>query len=479
MARPPRPYRTAPQRPRTSHAQPRHSHRPQTHSSAYVVLALLLLLVGTSGYVYARVFGAVEKISSAEEVRVVPTPQSSAPTPALLQQPFTVLIVGVDVREDAAAEGVRSDTLIVARVDPNEGWASMLSIPRDTLVDIPSDLCPTQKINAAYACGYANPTLYDQVSDPHDSGVALAADTVEDYLGITIDYTMQVDFNGFQRLVDALGGITVDVPRAILDPEYPTENDGFMRLYYPAGLQRMNGEQALRYARTRHIDNDFGRAQRQQQVIQAGLNELQRQNVLEQIETAPKLLDALSESIRTTLPLDNVATLRGLAQFAQTLNSDRIKRLVLQPETNPDGSSTLIGDYSNLEWDPAYVQRMVRDWQTAPGATVEADQPDAVVQVQNGTDRRDLGAQVTTALNERGFRMADAADALDADVPSTVILDYTGDHTIARQLADELGVDAASIRTGPDEPAPPDVDIVVRLGDDYEPPFGTNEAARN
>ena len=290
---------------------------------------------------------------------------------------------------------------------------------------------------------------------------------------------MQVDFNGFQRLVDALGGITVDVPRAILDPEYPTENNGFMRLYYPAGLQRMNGEQALRYARTRHVDNDFGRAQRQQQVIQAGLNELQRQNLLERIETAPKLLDALSASIRTTLPLDNVATLRGLAQFAQTLNSDRIKRLVLQPETNPDGSSTLISDYSNLEWDPAYVQRMVRAWQTAPGATAEADQPGAVVQVQNGTDRRDLATQVTTTLDERGFHMADAADAPSADVSDTVILDYTGDDTTAHQLADELGVDAASIRTAPDEPAPPDVDIVVRLGDDYEPPLGTNEAARN
>lgn len=479
MARPPRPYRTAPQRPRATHAHPFYSRRSQTHSTAYVVLALVLLLVGTSGYVYAHVFGAVEKISSVEEVRAVPTPQSSAPTPALLQQPFTMLLVGVDVREDAAEEGVRSDTLIVARVDPGEGWASMLSIPRDTLVDIPSDLCLSQKINAAYACGYANPTLYDQVNDPHDSGAALAADTVEDYLGITVDYTMQVDFNGFQRLVDALGGITVDVPRAILDPEYPTENNGFMRLYYPAGLQRLNGEQALRYARTRHLDNDFGRAQRQQQVIQAGLNELQRQNVLEQIETAPKLLDALSESIRTTLPLDNVATLRGLAQFAQTLNSDRIKRLVLQPETNPDGSSTLISDYSNLEWDPAYVQRMVREWQSAPGATVADDQPDAVVQVQNGTNRRDLATQVTTALDERGFRTTDAADAPSADVSDTVILDYTSDDTVARQLADELGVDATSIRNAPDEPAPPDVDIVVRLGDDYEPPLGMDEAARN
>ncbi len=441
------------------------------------------MLVISGAYAYQRVFGALNKISSTEDVRALPTPDSSEPPPALLQQPFTILVIGVDVREDAEKEGVRSDTLIVARVDPQEKWVSMLSIPRDTVVDIPSDKCATQKINAAYSCGYANPDLYEQVNDPRDSGAALAADTVEDYLGITIDHTMQVDFNGFQQLVDALGGVTVDVPRAILDPEYPTENNGYMRLYYPAGLQRMNGEQALRYARTRHVDNDFGRAQRQQQVVQAGIDELKRQDLLQLVETAPKLLDALSDSVRTTLPIDNLATLRGLAEFAQELNSDRVRRLVLQPETLPDGSSTLLSDYNNLRWDPQYVRRVMREWETEPGQPVIYDAEDndgiVTVQVQNGTLQRNLATEVTTDLDVRGFQMARPADAPDDDVPNTLIIDYTGNDATVRELADALGVDERYIRTQPNEPAPGNVDIVVRLGNDYEPQIDTSTSAGN
>ncbi len=481
MSRPYRPYRLASQRSRLPHAQPRRSRPPQAQPGSYLIaLAVIVMLTIGGAYAYQRVFGAINKISSAQDVRVLPTPSSSEPPPALLQQPFTLLVIGVDMRENAEKEGVRSDTLIVARVDPVEKWVSLLSIPRDTVVYIPSDECATQKINAAYSCGYANPDLYEQADDPRDSGAALAAETVENYLGITIDHTMQVDFNGFQQLVDALGGVTVDVPRAILDPEYPTENDGYMRLYYPAGLQRMNGEQALRYARTRHADNDFGRAQRQQQVVQAGIDELKRQDLLQLVETAPKLLDALSDSVRTTLPVDNLATLRGLAQFAQDLDSDRVRRLVLQPETLPDGRSTLLGDYNNVRWDPQYVRRVVREWETAPGEPVMYDAEDddgiVTVQVQNGTLQRSLATQVTTDLDVRGFRMASPADAPSDDALNTLIIDYTGNEATVRELAEALDVDEQYIRTQPDEPAPENVDIVVRLGNDYEPQIDTSSS---
>lgn len=489
MSRLQRPYRT-PLRPPTrspvqslrSHAQPHTAQTSATHS-----IGLLLILVATfvvalgSLYAYQRVFGALNKISSAQEVRVQPTPVAGEGTLSpLLQKPFTTLVIGTDVREDPDAEGIRSDTLIVVYVDPVEQWASMLSIPRDTMVDIPTDRCPTQKINAAYACGYSNPSLYPDVKNPRDSGAALAADTVEDYLNITIDYTVQVDFNGFQQLVDALGGITVDVPRAILDPEYPTEDHGFMRLYYPAGLQRMDGVQALRYARTRHVDNDFGRAQRQQQVIQAGLNELKRRNILELIDTAPKLLDALSESVRTTMPINNITTLQGLAQLGQNISANRVKRLVLQPETNPDGSNTLLGDYNNLEWDPAYVRRMVDELYTPPDRpAVAADGQTITVQVQNGTRQQGLATQVSNFLADRGFETEAPVDAPAGSVPHTLILDYTGNEAIAQQLAQLLSVDPQNIRREADESLPTNIDIVVRLGQDYQPNVDADEAAQN
>ncbi|PLS82820.1 MAG: LytR family transcriptional regulator, partial [Chloroflexi bacterium] len=323
MAQPQRPYRTP------NRVPPRRPSAPRRQVYGFdggrrgsgcglVVVALLLLLFGGGAYAYNRVSSALGQISSGEDVR--PTTIAKGPPPALLQAPFNVLVIGVDLRPNDPTEGARSDTLIVVHIDPVQKWASMLSIPRDSLVKIPNDQCPNAagtKINAAYACGYRNPEIYGTGIDSEDAGAALAAETVEQFLGIKIPYTAQVDFNGFQKIVDTLGGVPVDVPRAILDAEYPTEDYGYMRLYIPAGLQRMDGTTALRYARTRHADNDFGRAQRQQQVLQAVLDEIKRQGIVSQISTATKLLDVASQYVRTNLRIDDASTLTGLANLAQ------------------------------------------------------------------------------------------------------------------------------------------------------------------
>jgi polyisoprenyl-teichoic acid--peptidoglycan teichoic acid transferase len=337
----------------------------------------MLMIVACLGtiYVYNSVFGVLNHISSAKDVRkdIRPTAVNSEPPPTLLQAPFNVLVIGVDLRDGGQpVDDVNSDTLIVVRVHPLEQWASLLSIPRDTLVAMPHPVCSgATKINAVYACGYNNPHIYGQDIDPEDSAAALAADTVEEYLGITIDYTAQVNFDGFQKLIDTIGGITIDVPRTILDAEYPSEDYGYMRLYIPAGLQRMDSKTALRYARTRHVDNDFGRAKRQQQVLQATLDTLKRQGTLERFESIPQLLQVLNQSVRTTLPLNDIDMLRGLAELAQSLHTGRIQHFVLMPGLSPDGSPNLLSDLSSaLEWNPAYVRHIVEEFQSPPSAAV-------------------------------------------------------------------------------------------------------------
>jgi LCP family protein required for cell wall assembly len=477
MAQPQRPYRAPnrvpPRRPAPSSPRAYGTGSVRRGSGCSLIIAALLAVLCVGGaYTYKRISGAIGAISSGQEVR--PTQVASGPPPAILQEPFNVLVVGVDLRSNRQEEGARSDTLIVVHVDPARKWASMLSIPRDTYVQIPNSTCggaSGAKINAAYSCGYSNPSIYGPKATPEDAGAALAADTVEEFLGITIDYTAQVDFNGFQQIVDALGGISVDVPRALLDAEYPTEDNGYMRLYIPAGLQRMDGVTALRYARTRHADNDFGRAQRQQQVMQAVLDELKQQGVLTQIEAAPKLLDVASQSVRTTLKLNDLSTLRGLAALAQEIKPDRIQRLVMRPETNPDGSSNLLGDLSSaIQWDPAYVQRIAQQFQLPPGE--QAPTP-AVVQVQNGTLIRGLAGQVTTDLEVRGYKTTRPIDAPENGIPHTLILDYTGKPEVTKRLADLLNIDPQYIKDSATEAAPPSVDVVVRLGEDYQPPTGS------
>lgn len=429
------------------------------------MLGLMMAICLSVIYAYSSLFGVLNHISRAKEVR--PTTVNAGPPPALLQQPFNVLIIGVDLRNgQQPGNDVNSDTLIVAHVDPLEQWASLLSIPRDTLATIPHSACGSAtKINAAYACGYKNPQIYGRKIDPEDSAAALAADTVEDYLGITINYTAQVNFDGFQKLLDTIGGITIDVPRAILDAEYPTEDYGYMRLYIPAGLQHMDGKTALRYARTRHVDNDFGRAKRQQQVLQAILDTIKRQGILERFEATPQMLQVLSETIRTTLPLNDIGTLRGLAELAQNLHADRIQQFVLKPERNPDGSPNLLSDLSStLEWDPAYIQRVVEQFQSSPDTAVGGA---GIIQVQNGTQVRGLAAQLTSSLDMHGFKTVPAAEAPAKNIPLTVILDYTGQKTTARQLAQFLNIDERYIQDVSNQNPPPNVDVVVLLGRDY------------
>lgn len=478
MAQPQRPYRNPnrvpPRRPAPPSARDYGlKTRRRSSGCGLVIVALLAVLCVGGAYTYNKVSDTINVIGGGVDVR--PSAATAGPPPALLQTPFNVLVIGVDLRANSPDDGARSDTLIVVHVDPVQRWASMLSIPRDTLVTIPSDQCENAggtRVNAAYSCGYRRPEIYGLKDSPENranAGAALAAQTVEQFLGIKINYTAQIDFNGFQQIVDALGGVTLDVPKDILDAEYPTEDNGYMRLYIPAGLQRMDGVSALRYARTRHADNDFGRAARQQQVLQAILNEIKSQGVLGQIEAAPRLLDIARQSVRTTIQIKDPSTLRGLADLAQNLPPERIQRLVIKPEQNPDGSSTLLSDLSSvLEWDPAYIRRMAQQLELPPGA---APQAPVVVQVQNGTFIRGLAGQVTVDLEEiGGFTTAQAADAPQKGIPNTLILNYTGQQETAQRLADFLQVDPQYIQDLSGESAPPNVDIVVRLGDDYQAP---------
>lgn len=169
----------------------------------------------------------------------------------------TVLILGLDARPE---EGMvtRSDSLILATVDPAQQYAGMLSIPRDLYVEIPG--YGPDRINTAHVLGE---------SRYQGGGPDLADETVERTFGVRVDRTLRLNFRGFIAIVDAAGGVTIDVENAIIDYEYPTENYDTMVVEFQPGTQHMSGERALQYARTRHGSSDLLRAERQQQVIVA------------------------------------------------------------------------------------------------------------------------------------------------------------------------------------------------------------------
>lgn len=181
-------------------------------------------------------------------------------TPTIVDQPINILLLGSDARPGEAIDGVRSDIITVLNLDPTVGSCRLLSIPRDTRVDIPG--IGSTKINHALMEG----------------GVPLTQQTVLSYLGVEIDYYALIDFVGAEQVIDAIGGVTIMNDTAF-------ELSGYS---FPAGEQRLTGPQAVAFARYRGgPDGDFGRMRRQQIVLEA---------LIEQVSNA-----SIPEVVRATL----------------------------------------------------------------------------------------------------------------------------------------------------------------------------------
>ena len=385
--------------------------------------------------------------------------QPAVVAPGALDAPFNVLLIGVDKRPNAD-DGVRSDTLIAVHVDPQQKRAAMLSIPRDSVVQIPN--FGQAKINTAYSDGYNNAArIYGPNTTADAGGGALAAETVEQFLGVKIDYLAQVDFSGFAQVVEALGGVVVDVERPLLDAEYPTADYGVERIYIPAGLQVMDGRTALVYARSRHSGDDFGRSKRQQQVLHALLEQVKARGLLENVAAFGDLTSVLTKNVRTTLPLQDPAALAGLAALAKDLSADHVAQLSVNPN---DVQATIDG--SDLYWNQADLEALVARWQ---GGGPAADT--ARVQVVNGASVEGVATGVSTLLRGNGFALVDPATTAQR-YPNTLVVDYTGHPDVAKRLATTLGLDMQRVQSPPGPDAPPKpgaVDILVVVGSDFKP----------
>ena len=226
------------------------------------------------------------------------------------QRRVNILILGLDSGDwdsPGRAGPPRSDMLLVLSVDTINREAGLLSIPRDLTVDIPGILRPN-RINTAHRFG----ELYDM----HGGGPGLTMRTVEGLLGVPIDYYVRIDFRAFERIIDEIGGIVVDVPGELrVDPLGPDNT-----LTLEPGEQYMDGPTALAYARSRNTPRgDYDRIERQQQVILAMREQVLRLEMLPLlIFKAPRLFQELSEGLQSDLPLDQAIRLVWLGRSIQS-----------------------------------------------------------------------------------------------------------------------------------------------------------------
>lgn len=230
------------------------------------------------------------------------------------KQYIHILLLGLDRRDD---EPTRSDTMIIVTVDLWDGVASMLSIPRDLIVNIPG--YGQDRVNAAF--------VYGQTAHPDDpvAGPALAVETVSNQFKVPIEHYIQIDFKGFRGVVDAVGGVDISVSEEIDDAEYPTDDYGYKHIHFDPGCYHMDGEQALEYARTRHASSDNERRDRQMQVMQAVLD---RTGDLNAARRLPEIVKSLGPSVQTSIPWEGQLS---LARMSRRVNAAGVTRYSIAP----------------------------------------------------------------------------------------------------------------------------------------------------
>lgn len=295
-------------------------------------------LIGNFEPIVIEDFNVQEQEQPAVEVTAT---AAAVETAAAASERVTILLMGIDRRPGEPFVS-RTDTMMLLSIDPETNSAAMLSVPRDLYVEIPGH--GRNRINTAFVYGAQN-------GGPA-GGAALAMETVSYNLGVPIDHFMMVDFSAFVRSIDAIGGIDVYVPRELYDAKYPDMNYGYDPLYVPAGDNHFDGALALKYARTRYVDNDFGRAGRQQQVVLAVRNKMLSLGVNQALESIPALYQHVSEGVRTDLSLNDIV---ALATVAGSIPSENIRSGVLDTNyvygtTTAQGAQVLI-----LENDKAAV----------------------------------------------------------------------------------------------------------------------------
>lgn len=394
-----------------------------------------------------------------------------------------ILLLGVDKRPEE--QYARTDTMILVTVDPATGKAGMLSIPRDLWVTIPG--YGENRINTAHYQG-------DKNGYP-GGGPALAMKTVQYNLGVPVHFYVRVDFDGFRRIVDTLGGIDINIPQTINDPKYPDENYGYDPFYIEAGLRHLDGDMALKYARTRATSGaDFDRARRQQQVLFAIREKALAIDVVPKI---PELWATMADTVQTDLQLVDILE---LAKLADEITGEDIRSEVIDHKMTVDyrtntGAQVLLpvrekirpvvdvmfsspepsGPPPTPTPDPALAALAAQAQAEAEAAAQHRAEVAAALQeegarivVQNGTPRGDLATDTADYLRERGFTVVQFGPADRTDYPRTVIVDYTDKTYSLMVLSEIFNVADENIRRSPNLKS--EVDIRVIIGADFQLP---------
>ena len=406
--------------------------RAVKRTAAALGIVVLVLVLGGAVWAYATLHGAQRTMNDQPEIDAR---LAEVLTPREPKQPFNVLLLGIDKRPGETE--ARADTMIVARIDPEQKKVWMLSIPRDTRVDIPG--YGEAKINAAHFQG----------------GPALAVETVEEFLGIDINHYVGINFRGFQRVVDTLGGVWIDVDVEIDDPK--AASHGSRDAYHiDPGYQLLDGEHALTYVRSRDFpDADFTRMRHQQEFFKALADQATK---FTNVFKIPSLVKEISKEMSTDMSIGDLA---DLALAMRDMGSGNLE------------TATIAGEWrSPYVWtDEArkafLIERMMAGRSFEDTETAEASsrvEPSTVsVTVRNGAGIEGCATATADLLTGLGYKIAGVGNANQFVYDRTLVV-YKDKADAAEQIAGELPTGDAVESRGMYDFA---TDILVVVGKDY------------
>jgi len=374
----------------------------------------------------------------------------------------TVLVMGLDYRDWSTGVDVpRTDTMILLSIDPLNKTAGMLSIPRDMWVNIPG--FGYHRINTAYPLG--------EGSKLPGGGAGLAMKTVEEFIGVPVDYAALVDFNSFVKFIDTLGGLDMHIREKITVDPVGQGNTKTLKV----GVQALDGATVLAYARMRYTkDGDFDRSKRQQEVIMALRDQIVTFNQLPMlVSKAPQLYKDLSSGIRTNLTLDQAIQ---LAWLATQIDPGNIKKGVFDPHRDinyvtaqtQDGVQDVlvpVPDRIRMLRDQVFVNSSQYGPSTVTGGPAELMKTEnARIIIKNGTSEAGIAARASELLRALGMNIVSEANA-DRAYTNTTIVDYTGKPYTVKFLIETLKVPEARVVSQFNANSP--VDVEINVGGDW------------
>ena len=390
-------------------------------------------------------------------LQVLPAAQRAQESAPVLSGRVTILLMGVDARPDEKVS--RTDSIIVVTVNPKMGTAGMLSFARDLVVPAPG-FTDTVKINTLHVLG--------EVYKYPGGGPGLLRSVVSEMIGYPIDYYVRLNFDGFRQIIDLIGGIDINVPTEIRDDEYPDENYGFDPLYIPAGRQHMDGALALKYARTRHIDSDYGRARRQQDVILAIREKVMQPGQLGALlPRLPGLVPAMANTVQTDMPVEKALSLARMLGQVDLHNPTQVvvDNAMGTQSMDPEKGFILIPDMPKVRAAAAAVFADVLTGPSAAEAARKVIQGEgARVLLLNGTPEAGLAVKAEDALRAQGYNVTGVGNAERVDYAQTWLVTHGDGKPATREaLIRQYGISPDRIRS---EPPSDTVDLTVILGSD-------------